>query len=89
MTGQQQIISIRWNFDMHPSSKIVKENLDVFAKLGNPNLAHVNTAKRNLVMCLKEDEKYGYLFQSQWKKNNANLKFIKASQSPIEVAGAR
>lgn len=67
VTGQQ-IISAAETLTLHPSSKIAKENLDVFCEAWESQISDMSTLLREIsdVFEGRRGEKYGYLhFQSQ------------------------
>ncbi|XP_075416397.1 alpha-catulin [Tenrec ecaudatus] len=85
VTGQQ-IISAAETLTLHPSSKIAKENLDVFCEAWESQMSDMSTLLRevNDVFEGRRGEKYGYLSLPKSMKNNANLKSLKADKPDSE-----
>ncbi|XP_023609066.1 alpha-catulin isoform X3 [Myotis lucifugus] len=85
VTGQQ-IISAAETLTLHPSSKIAKENLDVFCEAWESQISDMSTLLREIndVFEGRRGEKYGYLSLPKPMKNNANLKSLKPEKSDSE-----
>ncbi|XP_040337107.1 alpha-catulin [Herpailurus yagouaroundi] len=85
VTGQQ-IISAAETLTLHPSSKIAKENLDVFCEAWESQISDISTLLREIndVFEGRRGEKYGYLSLPRPMKNNANLKSLKADKPDSE-----
>uniref|UniRef100_A0A673VCV9 Alpha-catulin n=1 Tax=Suricata suricatta TaxID=37032 RepID=A0A673VCV9_SURSU len=85
VTGQQ-IISAAETLTLHPSSKIAKENLDVFCEAWESQISDMSTLLREIndVFEGRRGEKYGYLSLPRPMKNNANLKSLKADKPDSE-----
>ncbi|XP_063117239.1 alpha-catulin isoform X3 [Cavia porcellus] len=73
VTGQQ-IISAAETLTLHPSSKIAKENLDVFCEAWESQISDMSTLLREIsdVFEGRRGEKYGYLSLPKPMKNNVN-----------------
>ncbi|XP_027471527.1 alpha-catulin isoform X4 [Zalophus californianus] len=85
VTGQQ-IISAAETLTLHPSSKIAKENLDVFCEAWESQIGDMSTLLREIndVFEGRRGEKYGYLSLPKPMKNNANLKSLKPDKPDSE-----
>ncbi|XP_047624067.1 alpha-catulin [Phacochoerus africanus] len=85
VTGQQ-IISAAETLTLHPSSKIAKENLDVFCEAWESQISDLSTLLREIndVFEGRRGEKYGYLSLPKPMKNNANLKSVKPDKPDSE-----
>ncbi|XP_077768952.1 alpha-catulin isoform X2 [Canis aureus] len=85
VTGQQ-IISAAETLTLHPSSKIAKENLDVFCEAWESQIGDMSTLLREIndVFEGRRGEKYGYLSLPKPMKNNANLKSLKPDKLDSE-----
>ncbi|XP_065386326.1 alpha-catulin isoform X2 [Macaca fascicularis] len=85
VTGQQ-IISAAETLTLHPSSKIAKENLDVFCEAWESQISDMSTLLREIsdVFEGRRGEKYGYLSLPKPMKNNANLKSLKPDKPDSE-----
>lgn len=85
VTGQQ-IISAAETLTLHPSSKIAKENLDVFCEAWESQISDMSTLLREIndVFEGRRGEKYGYLSLPKPMKNNANLKSLKPDKADSE-----
>uniref|UniRef100_A0A8C0HV72 Alpha-catulin n=1 Tax=Balaenoptera musculus TaxID=9771 RepID=A0A8C0HV72_BALMU len=85
VTGQQ-IISAAETLTLHPSSKIAKENLDVFCEAWESQISDMLTLLREIsdVFEGRRGEKYGYLSLPKPMKNNANLKSLKPDKPDSE-----
>ncbi|KAM4851335.1 alpha-catulin isoform X2 [Urocitellus parryii] len=85
VTGQQ-IISAAETLTLHPSSKIAKENLDVFCEAWESQISDMSTLLREIndVFEGRRGEKYGYLSLPKPVKNNANLKSLKLDKPDSE-----
>ncbi|XP_045435890.1 alpha-catulin isoform X5 [Pipistrellus kuhlii] len=85
VTGQQ-IISAAETLTLHPTSKIAKENLDVFCEAWESQISDMSTLLREIndVFEGKRGEKYGYLSLPKPLKNNGNLKSLKPEKSDSE-----
>ncbi|XP_049640549.1 alpha-catulin [Suncus etruscus] len=85
VTGQQ-IISAAETLTLHPSSKIAKENLDVFCEAWESQISDMSTLLREIndVFEGRRGEKYGYLSLPKTLKNNANLKSLKPDKPDSE-----
>ncbi|KAM5183978.1 alpha-catulin isoform 2-T2 [Callospermophilus lateralis] len=85
VTGQQ-IISAAETLTLHPSSKIAKENLDVFCEAWESQISDMSTLLREIndVFEGRRGEKYGYLSLPKPAKNNANLKSLKLDKPDSE-----
>ncbi|XP_044514207.1 alpha-catulin [Gracilinanus agilis] len=85
VTGQQ-IISAAETLTLHPSSKIAKENLDVFCEAWESQISDMSTLLREIndVFEGKRGEKRAYLSLSKPVKNNANLKTLKPTKLDSE-----
>ncbi|XP_023439869.2 alpha-catulin isoform X2 [Dasypus novemcinctus] len=85
VTGQQ-IISAAETLTLHPSSKIAKENLDVFCEAWESQISDMSTLLREIsdVFEGRRGEKYGYLSLPKPVKNNANLKSLKVDKPDSE-----
>ncbi|XP_032716691.1 alpha-catulin isoform X2 [Lontra canadensis] len=84
VTGQQ-IISAAETLTLHPSSKIAKENLDVFCEAWESQIGDMSTLLREIndVFEGRRGEKYGYLSLPK-PMNNANLKSLKPDKPDSE-----
>ncbi|XP_040818855.1 alpha-catulin isoform X2 [Ochotona curzoniae] len=85
VTGQQ-IISAAETLTLHPSSKIAKENLDVFCEAWESQISDMSTLLREITDVFegRRGEKYGYLSLPKTTKNNANLKPLKTDKPDSE-----
>ncbi|XP_027694910.1 alpha-catulin-like isoform X1 [Vombatus ursinus] len=85
VTGQQ-IISAAETLTLHPSSKIAKENLDVFCEAWESQISDMSTLLREIndVFEGKRGEKRAYLSLPKPVKNNANLKPFKPTKLDSE-----
>ncbi|MBW04382.1 Alpha-catulin, partial [Eschrichtius robustus] len=85
VTGQQ-IISAAETLTLYPSSKIAKENLDVFCEAWESQISDMLTLLREIndVFEGRRGEKYGYLSLPKPMKNNANLKSLKPDKPDSE-----
>ncbi|EFB20761.1 hypothetical protein PANDA_004555, partial [Ailuropoda melanoleuca] len=85
VTGQQ-IISAAETLTLHPSSKIAKENLDVFCEAWESQIGDMSTLLREIndVFEGRRGEKYGYLSLPKPMKNNANPKSLKSDKPDSE-----
>nr|XP_044997824.1 alpha-catulin [Jaculus jaculus] len=85
VTGQQ-IISAAETLTLHPSSKIAKENLDVFCEAWESQISDMSMLLREIndVFEGRRGEKYGYLSLPKQMKNNANLKSLKPEKPDSE-----
>uniref|UniRef100_A0A671FMJ4 Alpha-catulin n=1 Tax=Rhinolophus ferrumequinum TaxID=59479 RepID=A0A671FMJ4_RHIFE len=85
VTGQQ-IISAAETLTLHPSSKIAKENLDVFCEAWESQISDMSTLLKEIndVFEGRRGEKYGYLSLPKPMKNNANLKSLKPDKPDAE-----
>ncbi|XP_062938036.1 alpha-catulin isoform X2 [Cynocephalus volans] len=85
VTGQQ-IISAAETLTLHPSSKIAKENLDVFCEAWESQISDMSILLREIndVFEGRRGEKYGYLSLPKAMKNNANLKPLKPDKPDSE-----
>uniref|UniRef100_A0A4W2D6L2 Catenin alpha like 1 n=1 Tax=Bos indicus x Bos taurus TaxID=30522 RepID=A0A4W2D6L2_BOBOX len=85
VTGQQ-IISAAETLTLHPSSKIAKENLDVFCEAWESQISDMSTLLREIndVFEGRRGEKYGYLSLPKPMKNSANLRSLKADKPDSE-----
>ncbi|XP_012577003.1 PREDICTED: alpha-catulin isoform X2 [Condylura cristata] len=85
VTGQQ-IISAAETLTLHPSSKIAKENLDVFCEAWESQISDMSTLLREIndVFEGRRGEKYGYLSLPKSMKNNANLKSLRTDKLDSE-----
>ncbi|XP_033093772.1 alpha-catulin isoform X3 [Trachypithecus francoisi] len=85
VTGQQ-IISAAETLTLHPSSKIAKENLDVFCEAWESQISDMSTLLREIsdVFEGRRGEKYGYLSLPKPMKNNGNLKSLKPDKPDSE-----
>ncbi|XP_037706812.1 alpha-catulin [Choloepus didactylus] len=85
VTGQQ-IISAAETLTLHPSSKIAKENLDVFCEAWESQINDMSTLLREISDLFegRRGEKYGYLSLPKPVKNNANLKSLKPDKLDSE-----
>ncbi|KAM7093429.1 alpha-catulin isoform 3-T3 [Molossus nigricans] len=85
VTGQQ-IISAAETLTLHPSSKIAKENLDVFCEAWESQISDMSTLLREIndVFEGRRGEKYAYLSLPKPMKNNTNLKSLKPDKSDSE-----
>lgn len=85
VTGQQ-IISAAETLTLHPSSKIAKENLDVFCEAWESQISDMATLLREIndVFEGRRGEKYDHLSLPKPMKNNANLKSLKPDKSDSE-----
>ncbi|XP_044242690.1 alpha-catulin isoform X4 [Ursus arctos] len=84
VTGQQ-IISAAETLTLHPSSKIAKENLDVFCEAWESQIGDMSTLLREIndVFEGRRGEKYGYLSLPK-PMNNANPKSLKSDKPDSE-----
>ncbi|XP_055435222.1 alpha-catulin isoform X2 [Bubalus kerabau] len=88
VTGQQ-IISAAETLTLHPSSKIAKENLDVFCEAWESQISDMSTLLREIndVFEGRRGEKYGYLSLPKPVKNSANLRSLKPdSEEQAKIA---
>ncbi|KAM5299335.1 alpha-catulin isoform 2-T2 [Ctenodactylus gundi] len=85
VTGQQ-IISAAETLTLHPSSKIAKENLDVFCEAWETQISDMSTLLREIndVFEGRRGEKYGYLSLPKPLKNSANPKPLKPDKHDPE-----
>ncbi|KAI4544984.1 hypothetical protein MG293_005250 [Ovis ammon polii] len=85
VTGQQ-IISAAETLTLHPSSKIAKENLDVFCEAWESQISDMSILLREIndVFEGRRGEKYGYLSLPKPMKNSANLRSLKADKPDSE-----
>ncbi|XP_012781182.2 alpha-catulin [Ochotona princeps] len=85
VTGQQ-ILSAAETLTLHPSSKIAKENLDVFCEAWESQISDMSTLLREITDVFegRRGEKYGYLSLPKTMKNNANLKSLKTDKPDSE-----
>ncbi|XP_021483817.1 alpha-catulin isoform X2 [Meriones unguiculatus] len=85
VTGQQ-IISAAETLTLHPSSKIAKENLDVFCEAWESQISDMATLLREIsdVFEGRRGEKYDHLSLPKPLKNNTNLKSLKPDKSDSE-----
>ncbi|XP_065802477.1 alpha-catulin isoform X3 [Muntiacus reevesi] len=85
VTGQQ-IISAAETLTLHPSSKIAKENLDVFCEAWECQISDMSILLREIndVFEGRRGEKYGYLSLPKPMKNSANLRSLKADKPDSE-----
>ncbi|XP_075823301.1 alpha-catulin [Microtus pennsylvanicus] len=85
VTGQQ-IISAAETLTLHPSSKIAKENLDVFCEAWESQISDLATLLREIndVFEGRRGEKYDHLSLPKPMKNNANLKSLKPDKPDSE-----
>ncbi|CAO2580871.1 Ctnnal1 [Lemmus lemmus] len=85
VTGQQ-IISAAETLTLHPSSKIAKENLDVFCEAWESQMSDMATLLREIndVFEGRRGEKYDHLSLPKPMKNNANLKSLKPDKPDSE-----
>ncbi|XP_058379712.1 alpha-catulin isoform X2 [Diceros bicornis minor] len=85
VTGQQ-IISAAETLTLHPSSKIAKENLDVFCEAWESQISDMSTLLREIndVFEGRRGEKYGYLSLPKPMKNNTNLKSFRPDKPDSE-----
>ena len=85
LTGQQ-IISAAETSTMHPSSKIAKENLDVFHEAWESQSSDMSTLLREIsdVFEGKRGEKYSSLSFPKPVKNSTNLRSLKPDKSDSE-----
>ncbi|KAM4876840.1 alpha-catulin isoform 2-T2 [Thomomys bottae] len=88
VTGQQ-IISAAETLTLHPSSKIAKENLDVFCEAWESQINDMSTLLREIkdVFEGRRGEKYGYLSLPKpmlSQKNNVNPKSLKPDKPDSE-----
>uniref|UniRef100_A0A9L0REX6 Alpha-catulin n=1 Tax=Equus caballus TaxID=9796 RepID=A0A9L0REX6_HORSE len=81
-----EIISAAETLTLHPSSKIAKENLDVFCEAWESQISDMSTLLREIndVFEGRRGEKYGYLSLPKPMKNNANLKSLKPDKADSE-----
>ncbi|XP_045435889.1 alpha-catulin isoform X3 [Pipistrellus kuhlii] len=81
-----EIISAAETLTLHPTSKIAKENLDVFCEAWESQISDMSTLLREIndVFEGKRGEKYGYLSLPKPLKNNGNLKSLKPEKSDSE-----
>ncbi|XP_033283368.2 alpha-catulin isoform X3 [Orcinus orca] len=81
-----EIISAAETLTLHPSSKIAKENLDVFCEAWESQISDMLTLLREIndVFEGRRGEKYGYLSLPKPMKNNANLKSLKPDKPDSE-----
>ncbi|XP_073732700.1 alpha-catulin isoform X2 [Callorhinus ursinus] len=81
-----EIISAAETLTLHPSSKIAKENLDVFCEAWESQIGDMSTLLREIndVFEGRRGEKYGYLSLPKPMKNNANLKSLKPDKPDSE-----
>lgn len=88
VTGQQ-IISAAETLTLHPSSKIAKENLDVFCEAWESQISDMSTLLREIsdIFEGRRGEKYGYLSLPKSMKNNGNLKSLKPDKPNSEEQG--
>ncbi|KAK2490434.1 hypothetical protein MC885_006676 [Smutsia gigantea] len=88
VTGQQ-IISAAETLTLHPSSKIAKENLDVFCEAWESQISDMSTLVREIndIFEGRRGEKYGYLSLPKSMKNNANQKSLKPNKPNSEEQG--
>ncbi|XP_008254112.1 alpha-catulin isoform X2 [Oryctolagus cuniculus] len=84
VTGQQ-IISAAETLTLHPSSKIAKENLDVFCEAWESQISDMSTLLREITDVFegRRGEKYGYLSLPK-TTNNANVKSSKSDRPDSE-----
>ncbi|XP_008852866.1 alpha-catulin isoform X2 [Nannospalax galili] len=84
VTGQQ-IISAAETLTLHPSSKIAKENLDVFCEAWESQISDMSTLLREIndVFEGRRGEKYSYLSLPK-PPNNGNLKSLKPDKPDSE-----
>ncbi|KAM7319796.1 hypothetical protein ACRRTK_021479 [Alexandromys fortis] len=88
VTGQQ-IISAAETLTLHPSSKIAKENLDVFCEAWESQISDLATLLREIndVFEGRRGEKYDHLSLPKPMKNNANMKSLKPdSEEQAKIA---
>ncbi|XP_035310682.1 alpha-catulin isoform X1 [Cricetulus griseus] len=85
VTGPQ-IISAAETLTLHPSSKIAKENLDVFCEAWESQISDMATLLREISDVFKgrRGEKYDHLSLPRPMKNNANLKSLKPDKPDSE-----
>ncbi|XP_041513451.1 alpha-catulin isoform X1 [Microtus oregoni] len=85
VTGQQ-IISAAETLTLHPSSKIAKENLDVFCEAWEAQISDLATLLREINDMFegRRGEKYDHLSLPKPMKNNANLKSLKPDKPDSE-----
>lgn len=85
VTGQQ-IISAAETLTLHPSSKIAKENLDVFCEAWESQISDMSTLLREIsdVFEGRRGEKYGYLSLPKPMKSSAGLKSPKPDKPDSE-----
>ncbi|XP_005362261.1 alpha-catulin [Microtus ochrogaster] len=85
VTGQQ-IISAAETLTLHPSSKIAKENLDVFCEAWESQISDLATLLREIndVFEGRRGEKYDHLSLPKPMKNNTNLKSLKPDKPDSE-----
>nr|XP_048276192.1 alpha-catulin [Myodes glareolus] len=85
VTGQQ-IISAAETLTLHPSSKIAKENLDVFCEAWESQISDMAALLREIndVFEGRRGEKYDHLSLPKPMKNNANLKSLKPDKPDSE-----
>nr|XP_033714271.1 alpha-catulin isoform X4 [Tursiops truncatus] len=83
---KKEIISAAETLTLHPSSKIAKENLDVFCEAWESQISDMLTLLREIndVFEGRRGEKYGYLSLPKPMKNNANLKSLKPDKPDSE-----
>uniref|UniRef100_A0AAA9THZ9 Alpha-catulin n=1 Tax=Bos taurus TaxID=9913 RepID=A0AAA9THZ9_BOVIN len=81
-----EIISAAETLTLHPSSKIAKENLDVFCEAWESQISDMSTLLREIndVFEGRRGEKYGYLSLPKPMKNSANLRSLKADKPDSE-----
>ncbi|XP_057646477.1 alpha-catulin [Chionomys nivalis] len=85
VTGQQ-IISAAETLTLHPSSKIAKENLDVFCEAWESQISDLATLLREINDMFegRRGEKCDHLSLPKPMKNNANLKSLKPDKPDSE-----
>ncbi|KAL1777257.1 alpha-catulin [Sigmodon hispidus] len=85
VTGQQ-IISAAETLTLHPSSRIAKENLDVFCEAWESQISDMAALLREIsdVFEGRRGEKYDHLSLPKPMKNNANLKSLKPDKPDSE-----
>ncbi|KAF4019581.1 hypothetical protein G4228_011352 [Cervus hanglu yarkandensis] len=81
-----EIISAAETLTLHPSSKIAKENLDVFCEAWECQISDMSILLREIndVFEGRRGEKYGYLSLPKPMKNSANLRSLKADKPDSE-----
>lgn len=85
VTGQQ-IISAAETLTLHPSSKIAKENLDVFCEAWASQISDMATLLREISDASegRRGEKYDQLSLPKLTKNSGNLKSLKPDKADSE-----